>query len=105
MIGLQMQEGDLLELYQLLDLYRRTYQDEVWSDVPELMEEISDRYRKLNGQDIKKATNPRGAGRKKVYNKVKAEEVKAVYNQLKNVRKTAKEAGVSTTFVYKCIRE
>ena len=59
-----MNRQDLLELYQLTAMYARCY----GLDLGELMEGISEKYRKnTNGEDIRNAHNPRGAGRKRLY--------------------------------------
>ena len=105
MAGLQMQEQDLIELYQLLKLYERTYQEDDAKDIQELTEDIQSRYRFITGKDIEKARNPRGAGRKQLYNADKAKEVLQVYSDCKNIRQTAKRTGVSTTYVYKAIKQ
>lgn len=60
----EMNRQDLLELYQLAVMYARCYDLELW----ELLEGISERYRKTTGgEDIRSSRNPRGAGRKRVY--------------------------------------
>lgn len=61
---LEMNRQDLLELYQLAEMYARCYNLELG----ELLEGISERYRKnTGGEDIRSSRNPRCAGRKRVY--------------------------------------
>lgn len=98
--GYTLPPGELLELYQLVRLYRSRY------DLLGLMDEIAKKYsERTGGKDIEKASNPRGAGRKKQYDKDNVEEVRAVYEECKSVRETARRTGVSTTFVYKSIKQ
>ena len=59
-----MNRQDLLELYQLVGMYARCY----GLELGELLEGISERYRKnTGGEDIRSSRNPRCAGRKRVY--------------------------------------
>ena len=100
--GYNMWPENLLELYQLLRMYRNTYNDGL---ADPLIEAVTEKYSEVtNGNDILKASNPRGAGRKSQYDDSKTQEVKALYEACKSVRQTAREAGVSTTFVYKVIK-
>lgn len=96
--------GRLLELYQLLRLYQRECQD-CKADIAGLIEDVRQRYADVTGKPITEARNPRQAGRKTVYDKDMAGKVKAVYQACGSVRKTAAKCGVSTTFVYKCIKD
>lgn len=60
----EMNRQDLLELYQLAGMYARCY----GLELGELLEGISERYRKnTGGEDIRSSRNPRCAGRKRVY--------------------------------------
>ena len=95
--------GRLLELYQLLKLYKKECPDSR-ADIEGLIEDVRLRYADTTGQPIETAHNPRKAGRKTQYDKDKAEQVKAVYMASGSVRETARQTGVSTTFVYKCIK-
>lgn len=97
--------GDLLELYQLLRKYRGKYDDRTQYDILGLMDEVAKFYtERTGGKDIAKAENPRGAGRKPVYDKDMADRVREVYKRTGSITKTVEETGTSTTFVYKCIR-
>lgn len=63
-MGVEMKRQDLLELYQLAAMYARCY----GLELDELLEEISEKYRKnTNGEDIRSSRNARCAGRKRVY--------------------------------------
>lgn len=95
--------GRLLELYQLLKLYKKECPDSK-ADIEGLIEDVRLRYKDTTGQPIETAHNPRKAGRKTQYNKDKADKVRAVYKACGSVRETARQTGVSTTFVYKAIK-
>lgn len=102
MSNYQMLPERLLDLYQYLVMYQRTYVD---GEADHLIEIVKQRYSDATkGKDILKASNPRRAGRRPQYDDNKAQEVKALYEACGSVRQTAKEAGVSTTFVYKVIK-
>lgn len=63
-MGMEMNRQDLLELYQLAVMYSKCY----GLELGELLEGISEKYRKnTGGEDIRTSNNPRGAGRKRVY--------------------------------------
>lgn len=63
-----MKAQELLELWQLLEMYRMTYHDPGERDLNAWLEEISGKYyQNTSGCNIRLATNPRGAGRKKKY--------------------------------------
>ena len=100
-----MPPGELLELHQLLRIYRVRFDGDTRQDVPDFMEEVAEKYQQITGKPIKTASNPRGAGRKPLHDKDKAAEVKAVYEACGGIRETAKLTGVSTTYVYKCIKD
>ena len=94
--GVHMNEKDLAELYALLSLYRRTYQEDGNKTPDELLEDISRLYRKLRrGKDIRDVRNTRGAGRKKVYSNEDNQKIREIYESCRSMRKTAKEAGCS----------
>lgn len=63
-MNIEMNRQDLLELYQLVEMYTRCYN----VDLSGLLEEIKEKYRKnTDGEDICKSSNPRRAGRKRIY--------------------------------------
>ena len=63
-MAVEMNRQDLLELYQLVVMYNRCY----GLELKELLEGISEKYRKnTGGEDIRSSRNPRCAGRKKIY--------------------------------------
>lgn len=94
----------LLELYQLAVLYGRQCKD-TKQDIDGLISEVSDRYQSITGKAIVGARNPRRAGRKTQYDQNKADEVRDAYKASGSIRKTAAKCGVSTTYVYKCIKD
>lgn len=94
--GIHMSEMDLIELYQLLSLYRRTYQEDGKKTPAELLKDIGDIYGKISGgKDIGEARNPRGAGRKRIYSGEMNKKIKDLYGSNRSMRKTAREAGCS----------
>ena len=94
--GIHMSEMDLAELYALLSLYRRTYQEEEKKPLGELLEDIRGLYRKRsNGKEIRDVRNTRGAGRKKVYSEEEDQKIRKIYESCRSMRKTAAEAGCS----------
>ena len=95
--------GRLLELYQLLTLYKKECPD-CQTDIDGLIKDVRQRYKGITGKAIETAHNPRQAGRKTVYDKDVADKVKAVYQACGSVRETARQTGVSTTSVYKAIK-
>ena len=103
--GLQMKEMDLIELYQLLSLYRRTYLEQEDVRAASLLEEIGKKYGWLTrGKDIREARNPREAGRKRVYSKEPDETILKIRKRGKSIRETAREAGCSTGHVEDVLR-
>ena len=102
--GYYMPPGELLELYQLIRIYRARFEGNTRMDLTGFLSEIGEKYQQITGKSIETARNPRGAGRKDQYTEDKAKEVKAVYEDCKSVRQTARETRVSTTFVYKTIK-
>lgn len=104
--GLEMKEMDLIELYQLLSLYRRTYEEEEVKSLTELLERVGGRYRKRSGgKDIIQARNPREAGRKRKYTEKEDARIKEIYQSGKSMRETAKEAGCSVGHVQDVLKK
>lgn len=102
---LVMKEMDLIELHQLLLLYRRTYLEIEETTVSCLLEEIGEKYRYISGgQDIKTAHNPREAGRKKKYTSEQNARIVEIRSSGKSIRETAREAGCSTGHVQDVLR-
>ena len=90
-----MESRELLELYQLLRMYRFAYGDED-GKLTALLSEIASEYAALtSGKDIEQAKNPRGAGRKRRYSAEQDEEILKIYKGSRNYRKAAEEAGCS----------
>ncbi len=102
----EMKAQDLLELWQLLNLYKMTYDVSAEETVDMLAAEIRVRYSgHRNGEDILTAGNPRGAGRKKKY----TEEHRKLVQKLRNedgltIRKIAQEAKCSVGYVEHVLR-
>lgn len=76
-MDMEMNRQDLLELYQLAEMYTRCY----GLELRELLEGISEKYRKnTSGEDICSSRNPRCAGRKRIY----SEEMDRTILELRN---------------------
>ena len=102
---MEMREQDLLELYQLLELYRRTYGVSAGKEVEECLEKVRERYGcRTGGGDIGKARNPRGAGRKAKYRAEENHAIFELYKSGKSLRQIAKEAACSVGHVQDVIK-
>lgn len=102
---LKMKEMDLIELHQLLSMYRRVYLETDETIVRDLLEEIGGKYRDLTkGKDIQRARNPREAGRKRIYTREQDENIIRIRKSGKSIRETAKEAGCSPGHVEDLLR-
>lgn len=100
---MQMQANELLELYQLLRMYRCT--DPENKTAAKMMSEVSALYAEYTkGKDIDAAGNPRGAGRKRFYTEKQDENILMLYKRTRSYRKTAVEAGCSVGHVQDVIR-
>lgn len=63
-----MKAMDLLELYQLTELYKRTYKPCRNVTVQKMLDTATERYAfQAKGEDIRSAHNPRGAWRPKIH--------------------------------------
>ena len=98
-----MKAQDLLELYQLILLYR-TYPEDTPEHLPGFPEKIEERYRACGGKDIKRQTNPRRAGRKPIYTQEQNCRITELYQQGVTLRGIAKEIGCSAGHVQDVIR-
>lgn len=98
---LEMKRQDLIELYQLIELYERTYKED-WG---EWKKGVKRKYEKITREKIKEARNPRGGGRKRKYSKEENEKILEGYQQKKSLRQIAREAGCSVGHVQDVIRE
>lgn len=103
---LVMKEMDLIELHQLLSLYRRTYLEKDETMVAALLEEVGVKYRFVSGgKDIREARNPREAGRKRVYTSEQDARILAIRTSGKSIRETAREAGCSIGHVQDVLKK
>lgn len=103
---LVMKEMDLIELYQLLSLYRRTYLENDETIVAGLLEDVGRKYRHVSGgKDIRVAHNPREAGRKRKYTPEQDARIAAIRGAGKSIRETAREAGCSIGHVQDVLRK
>lgn len=101
---LRMREQDLLELYQLTAMYRRTYRKDEIKSMDGLLEMIEERYRHDTGKDIKRQTNPRKAWRKAKYTEAQNCQISALYQNGASLRTIAKETGCSVGHAQEIIR-
>lgn len=98
--GLVMKEMDLIELYQLLNLYRRTYRETGNKNLEGILTDIEGKYREYcRGADIRDARNPRGAGRRRQYTIEQDERVKNLCRSGMSMREVAKAVGCSVGHV------
>lgn len=93
-----MQAKDLLELYQLMTMYQQVYSSE-GIDVSEVIDHISGQYYEKTGKRIQEASNPRNAGRKRIY----PDEVRAQISRWKaegiTYREISRRTGCSLGFI------
>lgn len=103
---MELKEQDLLELHQLLELYFQTYQEEKNGIEETLSENISLHYRQVtNGKNIRSSSNPRNAGRKKVYGKDHDEKIRQMHVQKVSLRSIARELGCSVGHIQDVLKE
>ena len=103
--GIQMKPQDLLELYQLIRLYERTYADSRAVDIRTLEREVGEKYKeRTGGEDIGQAGNPRGAGRKKKYTEKENEKILELRKKGDSLRRISRETGCSAGHVQDVIK-
>lgn len=94
---LKMKRQDMEELFQLLEVYERTYGGR---NAREMKEELSARYREeKGGEDISEKRNPRGAGRKRQHTEEERKRVRELRAKGMAMRKIAEETGCSVGYV------
>ena len=98
---LEMRRQDLVELYQLIGLYERTYGED-WG---KKKEGIENTYYRITGKAIREARNPRGGGRKRKYREEENQAILEGYQNRKSLRQIAREVGCSVGHVQDVIRE
>lgn len=114
---LMMKQQDLLELYQLLVLYQRTYQEYEEKSLSGWLDKISEHYQEKTGRDdIKKARNPRNAGRcflsdhgagdrrRKQYSASQDQEILVQYRNGDSFRHIASRNGCSVGYVQDVVK-
>lgn len=102
---LMMKQQDLLELYQLLVLYQRTYQEYEEKSLSGWLDKISEHYQEKTGRDdIKKARNPRNAGRRKQYSASQDQEILVQYRNGDSFRHIASRNGCSVGHVQDVVK-
>ena len=106
MEGIEMKCQDLIELFQLLHLYRRTYLNaENQNGVLEILTGISTAYRNITHENILEARNPRGAGRKRIYTETEDQKIREMHREGMSIRKIAATAHCSPGHVQDVIRK
>lgn len=102
MSSINMNKKDLIELYQLLTLYKQTYNAKV---ADELIGDIYCIYKDMTGDDIKEAHNPRLAGRRPKYDDSMNDRIRLLHSEGLTYRKIASETGVSYGYVEKILKK
>ena len=92
----EMKRQDMEELYQLLEVYERTYGGR---KVREMLQEVSARYREEKGGSVSQKRNPRGAGRKQRYAEDEKRRVRELRDGGMSIRRIAEETGCSVGYV------
>ena len=94
---LEMKRQDMEELFQLLEVYERTYGGR---NAREMKEELSARYREeKGGEDISEKRNPRGAGRKRQHTEEERKRVRELRAKGISIRRIAEGTGCSAGYV------
>lgn len=102
---MQMRSQDLLELYQLLERYERTYGNRKAAYFGKLQKEIEEKYKICTrGEDIRQARNPRGAGRKRKYTEKENERIRELRKNGDSLRKISQTIGCSVGHVQDVIK-
>lgn len=100
-----MKQHDLLELYQLLVLYQQTYHEGGEKSLSCWLDNISRHFQeKTGGDDIKKARNPRNAGRRKCYSESQDQEILVQYKNGDSFRCIASQIGCSVGHVQDMVK-
>ena len=100
MLGMKRQ--DLEELYQLLELYERTYGEK---EAEKVLAKVEEDYRNIYGEKIGEKRNPRKAGRKRKYTEVTKGEIHKFRREGLTIREIAKETGCSVGYVQSVLSE
>ena len=102
----QMKEMDLVELYQLLDMYRKVYvPKENDPKLSEVLENLGEQYKETSGgMEISEARNPRKAGRKRGYTQEQDKKILEEHLAGASIRETARRCGCSAGHVQDVLR-
>ncbi len=96
---IKMSRQDLIELYQLCDMFRVLDYNDSEKTAEKLLERVAHEYQTTYNGDITAARNPRGAGRKKVYPEKTDQEILRLRSQGMLIREIARKAGCSAGHV------
>jgi hypothetical protein len=108
---LAMKATDLAELYWLLSMYQSTYELPVGRDMNDLLKDIQKVYEEQAvscGRSTAlppKLSNPRGAGRKKVYTDTMKNEILQLHISGSTIRGIASQLKCSSGYVHEIISE
>lgn len=97
-----MKRQDMEELWQLLEMYERTYGGNA---VSELRKEVTLRYNGITGKNISEQKNPRGAGRKEKYTETEKQRIRELRDRGTSVRGIAEETGCSVGYIQGVLRD
>lgn len=100
----EMRQQDMVEMYQLLTVYRTTYPDRE-SMAALLLEDVAWRYQKAYGEEIASRRNPRNAGRKPKYTKEEGQKVIELREKGLSYRQIAEKTGYSLSHVQRVLNE
>ena len=101
---LEMRKQDLIELYQLLNMYLDTYEPENSITLTQVISILNEKYaNRTHGEDLKLARNPRGAGRHCKYSPQTARLIVRLRAEGKSIREIAAEVKCSPGYVQKLL--
>lgn len=89
---LNMHKHELLEFYQLINLYKTTYKDD---SLDKLLIDVEILYGEITHTDIKQQSNPRQAGRKTKYTEEQNQQIIDLRKSGVSLRNIANETGFS----------
>jgi hypothetical protein len=80
----------MIEFHQLLRMYIMTYPQKK-AETEIIISDIEERYRKVTGEEIREAKNPRNAGRKRRYTEEMDRRIVELRKQEYSLRRIARE--------------
>lgn len=101
---IEMRQQDMVELYQMLTVYRMTYPDRESAAVL-LLEDVAWRYQKIYGERITTKRNPRNAGRRPKYTREESQQIIELREEGLSYRKIAEKTECSFSYVQRVLKE